>query len=186
MDLKTGRPKIESRKEIENITKGDAPWGEVWIDTGELVIVGPKSKSEKAEKIREVLRDALMVHKEPYQLTLTLTGLPKTLNAIGRAHWAVKVKEAKRWHNAILGEMLITKSTFPKAPLKKARLVLTRYSSSEPDHDGLVSSFKHVIDGLIKNGIIENDKPSNIGQPEYHWLKAAKKAGKITVEVYEA
>ncbi len=82
--------------------------------------------------------------------------------------------------------MIMVGDKAPEKPLKKARLVLTRYSSNSPDFDGLVSSFKHVIDGLVDAGVIQNDKFENIGAPEYVWEKCGRRAGKITVEVFES
>lgn len=73
----------------------------------------------------------------------------------------------------------------PQSPLPKARLTLIRHSSQEPDHDGLVASFKSISDGLIDAGVIVNDKPSNIGQPTYMWQKARMKEGHIVVKVEE-
>lgn len=115
-----------------------------------------------------------------YLLRFTLEGLPKTTNAGGRAHWAVKVREANTWKRAVF---FVTAGKLPDAPLEKAKITLTRFSSSEPDFDGLVSSFKHVMDGLVEAGIIINDKPSVIGQPIYRWEKAPKKMGRIQVDV---
>lgn len=66
-----------------------------------------------------------------------------------------------------------------------ARLQLIRHSQTEPDFDGLVSSFKPIIDGLVISGVLENDRSANIGQPDYHWEYAPPKAGKITVRIFE-
>lgn len=69
--------------------------------------------------------------------------------------------------------------------MAKAKLTLTRYSSKEPDFDGLCSSFKNVIDGLVEAGVIIDDKMSVIGQPTYAWVKCPPKKGKIKVVVEE-
>lgn len=114
-----------------------------------------------------------------YTLAFTLTGLPKTTNGHSRAHWRSLHKEATKWKRAVRFAINIV----PDTPIKKAKLLLIRRSSSEPDFDGLVSSFKHVIDGLIKAGIIESDKMSVIGQPEYKWEKVSRGAGHIYIEV---
>lgn len=103
---------------------------------------------------------------------------------MGRSHWAMKVKEARHWHQAVLAA---TSAHKPEIPLFKAKLTLTRISSSCPDSDGLVSSFKHVVDGLRHAKIIKDDKFINIGMPEYRWEKGAKGNGhiEITVEAVE-
>lgn len=73
----------------------------------------------------------------------------------------------------------------PKWPLKKAKLTLIRYSSVCPDSDGLVSGFKHIIDGLVIGRVLVNDKFENIGMPTYLWEKAAPRGGRIRVIVEE-
>lgn len=115
-----------------------------------------------------------------YELTFELPGLPPTTNSGGRAHWAAKVKVATRWKVAVLSAV---RNRAPLAPLNKARLVLVRHSGSEPDFDGLVSSFKHVVDGLVDGRILHDDKPSVVGCPEYRWERAPRGKGKISVRV---
>jgi len=105
-------------------------------------------------------------------------------NASGRrTHWAVIREERAKWKRDV--GFAVKAQGLPRKPLKKARLVLTRASSSEPDFDGLVSGFKAVIDGLVEVGLLAGDKPSVIGQPEYHWKKVGPNQGYIRVEVYD-
>lgn len=115
-----------------------------------------------------------------YTLYLRIDGLPKTINGmIGKANWWTFKKEADKWKNLV---HLHTLNRRPPQPLKHAKLILVRASSAEPDWDNLCSSFKRIIDGLVKSGILEDDKMSNIGQPEYRWVKT--KPGKGYVEVF--
>lgn len=117
-----------------------------------------------------------------YSLKLVFNNLPKQTNAMSSFGWKQKMIEARRWKNAVVSEC---SGRAPKKPLEKVSLVLTRFSSREPDWDGLVSGFKHVIDGLKLAGIIIDDRMSVIGQPTYKWEKTSKGLGKIQVEVYE-
>jgi hypothetical protein len=71
----------------------------------------------------------------------------------------------------------------PRQPLQKATITLTRFSSNEPDFEGLVSSFKPVLDGLIEAGVILDDHPSVIGQPVYLWERCKAGSGKIRIQV---
>ena len=114
-------------------------------------------------------------------ITFCIEQLPPTVNRQSGMHWRKKAQIVKQWH----GMVAIYCGGFlkPKAPFKKAKLTLTRFSSVEPDFDGLVSSFKPVIDGLIKCGVLENDKMSNIGKPDYRWEKVKPKQGKIVVTI---
>ena len=103
-------------------------------------------------------------------------------NSGGRDHWRAKAAEANKWKTLVYSAVA---SQIPQTPLRMARMVIYRYSSQAPDCDGLVSGFKHVIDGLVSAGILEDDKWVNtFGMPDYRWRKAPVKKGKIRVEVY--
>ncbi len=110
-----------------------------------------------------------------------IMGLPKSSNTLLRRHWALVSKEKKMWHHFVLVNCM----TYEAEPMTKARLTLTRYSSVEMDADNLAASFKFVVDGLVKAGVILDDKPSVIGQPQYFWKKTTPKNGHITVRVEE-
>lgn len=117
-----------------------------------------------------------------YHIEFEIPFLTKAISPNSRVHWAVKYKENRAVTDYICG---LTSNMRPKRPLSAASLVLTRRSSSEPDFDGLVASFKNCVDALIKCKIIENDKMSNIGAPTYVWEKAKKGFGSIRIEVKE-
>ncbi len=108
-----------------------------------------------------------------------IEGLPKMTNGFSRQHWIHRHKEAKKW-KALVYEKV---SMAPWMPIAKPKLTLVRCSTREPDFDGLVSSFKHIIDGLKEVGVILDDKQSVIGQPTYRWEYASPKKGKIIVKV---
>lgn len=119
-----------------------------------------------------------------YHLKLEIVeyGLPMTYNTLGRKHWRYKVKESTKWRSLVCN--LIPPWNRPAKPLAKSRLILTRFSTKSPDFDGLVSSFKAVIDGLIDAKVIENDTPEHI-TTEYKWAKTGPNAGRISLEVME-
>lgn len=117
-----------------------------------------------------------------YKLHITIQGLPKTTNSGGRQHWAVKVKEAQRWVSLVKFHSL---GKIPHTPLKKAKLKFIRHSAIAPDFDGIVSSFKHLSDGLVRAGILEDDNMSVTGTPEYKWEKVARGSGFIEIFVEE-
>ena len=71
----------------------------------------------------------------------------------------------------------------PPKPLEKASLTLTRHSSVMCDFDGLVTSFKNCIDGLVLAKIILDDSPQIIGIPVYKQVKTKPKQGFITIKV---
>lgn len=120
-----------------------------------------------------------------YVIECEIPGLPKTANTSrrgGHDHWAIRAKEAKTWKLAVL---FAVTGKRPVAPLKRAVLTLTRCSAVAPDSDGLVSSFKHVLDGLVDAGVLENDRMANIGMPEYRWERAKPGKGFIRIKVQE-
>lgn len=116
-----------------------------------------------------------------FHTVIKIQGLPKTTNSGGRQHWALKVKEAKHWHQLV---ELALGTDKPVAPCQTAEITCTRYSAKEPDYDGLVSSFKHVIDGLVRAGVLIDDNMQVIVSREYCWHKVSPKKGYIEVEVY--
>lgn len=117
-----------------------------------------------------------------YTLEFTLSGLPKMSNQLLRGHWRAKHGHSTLWKSKTLTAIA---GRAPEMPLKRARLTLTRCSSVEPDYDGLVSTFKHVIDGLVKAGVLENDKPSNIVAMHCTWEPVPPRKGFIRVRVEE-
>lgn len=115
---------------------------------------------------------------------IELFGLPK-INLNANSTWQMRYGEMKKWKRLVY-EAVVLGNARPQAPLRKAKLVLTRYAfGREPDRDNLRASFKHVVDGLVESQVIIDDCPEVIGEPEVHWAKAKPKHGKIKIEVYE-
>lgn len=119
-----------------------------------------------------------------YRLEFELSGLPRMSNASGRksTHWRVLKTESDTWKARVIR---LVRPSLPTVPLARAKLTLTRCSSSSPDSDGLVSGFKHVIDGLVIAGVLENDRYENIEMPTYLWRKVPAGKGMIRVVVEE-
>ena len=115
-----------------------------------------------------------------YLLDIEIPGLPSLPNQLLGRHWRARSGHANKW----MGKVLVAISRKqPPEPLAKATLTLTRCSSNEPDPDGLVGSFKSIIDALVKLNVLENDKMTNIGMPTYLWEKVPRGDGKIKVKV---
>lgn len=119
-----------------------------------------------------------------FELEFRLNGLPRRTNN-SNMHWRYRHKESRKWKNAVFFECThyLLKKRLEAPRLVKAHLTLTRHSGVPPDYDGLVSGFKHVIDGLIDAEIISDDSMAVIGVPEYLWIYAPKNKGFITVRV---
>ena len=103
-------------------------------------------------------------------------------NQLLRGHWRVKHAHAMKWKLAV---SLACHRFKPPQPLNRAVLTLIRASSAEPDTDGLISGFKHIVDGLVECGVLANDRPSNIGIPDYRWEKCAPKRGHVRIKIEE-
>lgn len=117
-----------------------------------------------------------------YSLKIQLRGLPR-LNTSDHIPWRVDQRETQQWCDAVHWHC---KGKLPYAPLERARLRFTRHSSKEPDRgDNLNHSFKHIRDGLVRAGVIVDDKPEVVGDPVYQWEKAPRGKGFVTIEVWE-
>lgn len=119
--------------------------------------------------------------RDAYHVKIEIPGLPKPTNQLIRRHWSFITKEKKTWYQAVKLSLV----NIPDKPLTKARLRFGRHSTTSPDYDGLVSSFKWVCDGLVDAGVIIDDNMKVIGVPEFYWEKAKRGKGFITVEVTE-
>ena len=115
-----------------------------------------------------------------YSLEFEIAERPRLQTNNYANKWA-RHKATQHW--AALVEAAVREAGRPVEPLPKAGVVLIRHSASEPDYDNLVASFKPLVDGLTKSGVISDDKPSVVGHPEYRWRKAKPKQGRVTVRV---
>ena len=116
-----------------------------------------------------------------YSLEFTINQLPP-MNTADGMHWRKRHKIKKSWEVLVWQEILNRR---PILPLAFARVSITRHSSVHPDFDNLVQGGKFLLDSLVQNGVIRDDKPGVIGHPEYNWVKAAPSKGKVVVHVHE-
>ena len=114
-----------------------------------------------------------------YRLEFTIPQLPPT-NTADDFTWRQKLKLRKQLEILVWGEILNRR---PILALEFAHVEFVRHSSLEPDYDNLVGSFKWVLDAIVTIRVIRDDKPGAIGNPTYHWAKAAPKKGKIVCRV---
>ena len=116
-------------------------------------------------------------------LTFEINELPPLTNQRHINNWRAHHAVTRKWKERAAMEALCLKGTM--SPLPRAHLVLTRYSAVPPDSDGLVGSFKNVIDGLVVAKVLVDDKFVNIGMPTYLWEKAPRRGGRIKVSVWK-
>ena len=127
--------------------------------------------------------EAIQLAPERYVLDVTIPGLPPTVNRTGRMHWAIQARNVRDQKDKVRYSI---RGFIPRKPLKRAKLTLTRFSaSSSIDPDNLASSFKSTVDSLVECGVLEDDKISNIGIPQYKWEKVERGKGYIRIRVEE-
>jgi Holliday junction resolvase RusA-like endonuclease len=116
-------------------------------------------------------------------LEFEMDGLPP-MNTANGWHWRRRKKAKDEWINKVYyAARNAIPVEFRQEPLSRAKVTLIRCSTREPDFDNLVQGGKFIMDGLVKAGVILDDKPSVIGQPVYLWQKASPKQGKVRVRV---
>lgn len=114
-----------------------------------------------------------------YQLDIEIPVLPKTVNSMSKKSFWARKNENKKWDKHIF---VYSYGKAPCEPLTKCDVTLTRVSSKEPDTDGLYSSFKSVLDALIHNNIIIDDKPSVINL-KCLWEKGPPNKGAVKIRI---
>lgn len=118
-------------------------------------------------------------------LEITVAGLPPTNAADRRGHWTYH-KVAKTWQAKTIAAVLTALGRWPETPLDRAHVTIIRCSTTEPDYDGLVAAGKHLLDGLVRAGVLSDDAPKVIGKPEYRWERAPRGAGCVRIRVEAA
>lgn len=131
------------------------------------------------------------------KITITLPYAYNLLNVVQR--------KSTRWRRnfkiQVAGEIhwqLVAAKTMPQQPMKRAKIVVERYSSGRPDHDGLVGGFKDILDclttpvqqkkGALKNkfgiGLIVDDSMDHI-ETEYRAIKVKPGQAKTIITITE-
>lgn len=86
-------------------------------------------------------------------------------NGLQQMHWAKYQKVKKKWSTYIWLEK-------PRKHLGKVNIRFTRISTATPDPDNVAASAKVVFDGLVDNGVIEDDSFDVIQDFDVRWKKA--------------
>lgn len=116
-----------------------------------------------------------------YALHVRLLGVP-TPERNSRRHWRVTRKEIQTWRRAVA---FAVRGRQPPTPLGCARVVFTRHGERKLDYTNLVESFKPIEDGLVRAGVLEDDREENYigGHPEYRQERAPRAAQFVTIDV---
>lgn len=94
----------------------------------------------------------------------------------------VKHRYRKHWHKYVAQLVMIERAR-PRDPLPHVEIRCMRHSSREPDRDNLWYSFKPVVDGFKRAGVILDDTPKVIVLQVAEWSHAPQGEGHVTVHI---
>lgn len=123
-----------------------------------------------------------MIRINPYRATLRWPHqLPELPNAWPKNPHAEN-RRRKKWHKRV-GEMILVSGVRPTETVTRCELACVRWSPRMPDFDGLVQSFKPLVDGLVNHEIIADDHMGIIVRRRYSWVQVPKKYQEVTMEI---
>lgn len=118
-----------------------------------------------------------------YSLELVIPFLPIAFNEAKSQDKFEYNKLKKTWHNLVF---LYSRGKIPSQPLTKVKLTLRRFNYKAMDYDGLVSSFKAPVDGLVHSMILKNDTWKITGKWDVDYIFLPKdQTPYITIRVDE-
>lgn len=118
-----------------------------------------------------------------YFARIIIEALPERFNENKRQNFRTRHRKSLRWHRLVIDSFVLQRQPIPEKPLDRANITLIRHSSQCPDYDGLVQSFKPLVDGLVKAKIIIDDNMKVIGKPDYQWKLAPIRKGFVEIVV---
>lgn len=122
------------------------------------------------------------MNKGSYRLEFDIAGTPKATNALlGYGFWT-KHKNADLWKNLVAWRI---HGKTPERPLMRAKITLVRFNNRMLDFDGLVASFKPVVDGLVGCGVLWNDTWAVTGKWDVDQIYSPKGHDRIQVTIEE-
>lgn len=116
-----------------------------------------------------------------YRIEFELSGLPKILANSMQGSWKASHYAKKRWQERVINHVVLMRLK-PESPLLRAAISLTRFSTHRPDQDNLAGSFKPVLDGLVKAGVIADDS-NEIIDVKWNWEKTKRMQSRIRIIV---
>jgi hypothetical protein len=106
-----------------------------------------------------------------------------SINLILGQRWQLKRKERMKWHWLVKAEVRRQQIWIPPR-WARARVKIERYGGRMLDADNFRAGTKFLMDSLVIEGIITDDKPEVIGEPEL--IQHVGKARKTVVYVEAA
>lgn len=115
-------------------------------------------------------------------IQLFVPALPLLPNKLLGAKWYVRSGHAKKWLRHIRVALSTSHLCLKEPPFKKSIITLVRKSPRACDFDGLVGSFKPILDALVQCRVIEDDSLRHINA-KYEWSKAPAKDQGVSITV---
>jgi hypothetical protein len=85
-----------------------------------------------------------------------------SLNRIWCKHWTRAFELRRKWHTLVRVARIEAKIASAKPLSTRVLVNVTRYGPRMLDHDNFVGGCKFLIDGLVKERLVENDDPHHI------------------------
>jgi hypothetical protein len=87
-----------------------------------------------------------------YSHSFEVLTMPLTLNQVMGKHWRSRHSNFEKIKKEIAGKLVI-----PAKPLKKAAILIHRYSPGTLDRDNAFFTAKPVLDALVREGVLIDD-----------------------------
>lgn len=122
-----------------------------------------------------------------HYLNLAVEHVPEPQNLKNKKHWGRRADEAEEWRMRIMAALRSRKpfAQKPAKPLERVQISITRHSHRMLDFDGMVGSFKPVVDALVKNGVLVDDSWAVTGPWFVDQKFRPKKAGQLLEIIVE-
>lgn len=132
-----------------------------------------------------VVKTPEFVISKPIESFLTIPGIVAGLNGskgLMRAHWST-VKKQKDLYRQIVRDHF--KSNKVRQHEGMVKITYTGYKSLFCDWDNFVSSFKHIGDSLVKEGVIVEDNPKIVVEFIPKQIKCKRSEQKVVVIIQD-
>ena len=104
-----------------------------------------------------------------------------SLNKSISGHWSRQMKHRRRWQWLTRAAVLRAKILSPPK-WDRARIRIERYGARILDTDNVRGGAKALIDALKYEGIIADDSPAHIGEPEIRQFVSKERRTVVRVE----
>lgn len=104
-----------------------------------------------------------------YTLNFEVLTMPLTLNQVMGKHWRSRHSNFEK----IKGEIKFSLDRLkrPLSPIKKASIVIKRYSQGTLDRDNAYFTAKPILDALVREGVLEDDGFDMVKRIEIQQIK---------------